>query len=154
MREVVLRLFFEGHASAEEVARDLVGTRAEEESWSFRSSASYRVEPMSRDFEVAAEHVIRLVDGALAGALTEEDLGTLCFVLEFSDRFFWDVDARKGARVADAVFWLGTPQINYPLSPSVLTKIRHYLQSGENTLDADAGLPRVPGQKLAADSDP
>lgn len=134
MREVVLRLFFEGHATAAELARDLEGTRPEGEHWAFRASTNYRVEPMAVDFEIAPAHVVRVVDAALAGALTEDDLGTLCFALEFSSRFWWDADTPPGARVSEAIFWLGMPQVNYPLTADVLTRIRHYLETGENTL--------------------
>lgn len=36
--------------------------------------------------------------------------------------------------MADAVFWLGSPETNYPLTPAVLAKVRHYLLTSENTL--------------------
>lgn len=98
MGEVVLRFFMQGHVTAAELARDLEGTRPEGEHWAFRASANYRVEPMAVDFEVAPAHVLRIVDSALAGALTEDDLGTLCFALEFSSRFWWDADCRRRAR--------------------------------------------------------
>ena len=141
MKEIVLRYFFEGHAAADELARDLVGTRDASEPPGFRSSANYAVLPMAAEFTVEPPHVVRLVDAALERALTAADLGTVCFVLEISDRFGWDADTPDGERVGDAVFWLGTPEVNYPLTPGVLAKIRHYLVAGENTLTpADAGV--------------
>lgn len=141
MKEIVLRYFFEGRATADELALDLVGTRDASEPAGFRSSANYAVLPMAAEFTVEPPHLLRLVDAALAGQLTPDDLGTICFVLEFSDRFGWDGDTPDGERVSDAVFWLGTPEVNYPLTPAVLAKIRHYVATGEDTLTpADAAV--------------
>lgn len=137
MREVVLRLFFQGHATAAELERDLVGTRPDNELPGIRVSADYRFEHMAPEVQVTPECMIRLVDALLEGSLTEEDLGTVCFALECSDRFLWDADSPEGARVADSVFWLGMPEINYPLTRTVLEKIRVYLQTGENRLTPD-----------------
>jgi hypothetical protein len=141
MKEIVLRYFFEGHATADELALDLVGTRDGSEPPGFRSSANYAVLPMAAEFTVQPPHLLRLVDAALAGQLTPDDLGTICFVLEFSDRFGWDGDTPDGERVSDAVFWLGMPEVNYPLTPAVLAKIRHYVVTGVDTLTpADAAV--------------
>jgi hypothetical protein len=135
MKELVLRHFFEGHATAKELSDDLEGTRQALEPAGFRSSANYQVVPMSHEFTVEAPHVIRLVDAVADGALSLELLGDLCFCMEASDRFRWDTDTANGERVAEAVFWLGTPEVNYPLNARVLSKIRQYLITGENTLE-------------------
>ena len=139
MKEIVLRYFFEGHATAQELARDVADARVAPEAPGFRSSANYRVLPMARTFAVTPDHIIRLVDAALAGELSLDDLGVIVFCLEaWPDRWEWDTDTPEGERVAEALFWLGTPEINYPLTSAVLGKIRHYLATGENTLsDAD-----------------
>ncbi len=134
MKEIVLRQFFEGHASASDLARDIVGTRDSSERFGFRSSANYAVLPMATEFTVEPAHLERVVAAVLARELTVEDLGTLCFVLEFSERFRWDADTPDGERVANAVFWLGTPEINYPLTERVLAKVGYYLATGEDTL--------------------
>ena len=141
MRELLLREFFEGQATAADLARDLVGTRGAAEPYGVRASAAYRIEPMTSTFRVAPAHLVRLVDARLARALSEADLATVCFCLEgvSVERFRWDADSDDGERVANALFWLGTPEINYPLTDVVLAKIRHYLLTGENALvPADA----------------
>jgi hypothetical protein len=142
MREIVLRHFLEGHATATELARDVAGTRVTDERPGFRSSANYRVEPMARTFEITTAHVVRLADAVASGALSLEDLGTIVFCLEMApERWLWDADTPEGGRVSDALFWLGTPEINYPLTPAVLAKVRHYLLTGEATLgQADVAL--------------
>ena len=123
------------------MARDVAGTRAPGEPPGFRATANYRVEPMAGTFEVVPTHVARLVDAVLTGGLSLEDLGTIVFCLEaYSERWLWDTDTPEGERVANALFWLGAPEINFPLTPAVLSKIRRYLVEGENTLtEADLG---------------
>jgi hypothetical protein len=139
MKEVLLRMFFEAEATAAELSADLINTRSESEPQGFRSSANYSVEPMSRTFVVEPRHVLRLVDGLSEGGLTVEEIGTIVFCMEAApDRWLWDTDTPSGERVADALFWLGTPEVNYPLTHPVLLKIRHYLETGENTLSIDA----------------
>ena len=139
MRELLLRQFFEGRATAADLARDLVGTRGSAEPDGIRASAAYRIEPMTSTFHVAPAHLARLVDARLGRELSEADVATVCFCLEgvSAERFRWEAD--EGERVANALFWLGTPEINYPLTDVVLAKIRHYLLTGENALGpADA----------------
>lgn len=125
----------QGYATAMELAHDLIGTRSVSEPPGYRSSANYTVARMDREFAVRADHLVRLVDAVADGTLSLELLGDLCFCIEASDRFVWDTDTADGERVADAIFWLGTPEVNYPLTSVVLGKIRHYLVTGDNTLD-------------------
>jgi hypothetical protein len=70
----------------------------------------------------------------------------VCFCLEASDTFTWDTDTEPGNRVADAVFWLGTSEINFPLTSEVLAKIKQYVLTGENLLEI--GKLSRPGAKL------
>lgn len=138
MKEIVLRQFFEGHASAAELAADIIGTRAVEEPPGFHSSANYRVVPMAQPFDVRPDHVVRLVDAVTDGRLPLADLDILVFCLEAApERWLWDTDTPEGERVAEALFWLGSPEVNYPLTPTVLGKVRHYLLTGEKTLSED-----------------
>jgi hypothetical protein len=90
---------------------------------------------MGSEFEVESRHLIRLVGAVADGTLALDLLGDLCFCMEVSDRFVWDMDTTEGERVGDAIFWLGTPEVNYPLTDTVLDKIRHYLSTGEDTLN-------------------
>lgn len=134
MREVVLRFFFQGHATAEELARDVAGSVSREGPAGGPVVSRHHVEAMAADFELRPEHVVMLVDAVDSGELSLTDLDAICFCLEASDRFGWNGDTPEGERVADSLFWLGTPEINYPLTPSVLAKVRRYLLTGENSL--------------------
>ena len=82
-------------------------------------------------------HCVRLVDAVMHGELSLEALDAVCFVLESSDGFAWDGDTDDGERVAFALFWLGTPEVNYPFSDRVLRKVRHYLVTGDNQLTSE-----------------
>ncbi len=135
MNERLFCEFLSGITEASAIAADLNGTKVTPDHWSHRTSANYRGLPISREFTVRPEHVIRLVDALSAGSLTSDQVTTALFCVEAApDRFVWDTDTTEGDRVASAVFWLGTPEINYPLTPANLAKIRHYLETGENTL--------------------
>ena len=148
MKELVLRHFFEGHASAHELAADAEGAFERRVDSAGTVFNRLRSTPMSEDFAVSASHVARLVEVVQAGQVSLDSLDAICFCLEASDHFVWDTDTEDGERVARALFWLGTPEINYPLTPLVLEKIRRYLLRGENTLtDADART-RVPRPHL------
>ena len=145
MNEVVLRLFFQGQATAAELASSTVGTVSREGPAGGPFVSRYRIEDMAVDFDVRPEHVVQLIDAVADGALSLADLDAICFCMEASDRFLWDTDTPEGERVAEALFWLGTPEINYPLTPEVLAKVRRYLLTGENRLtDADIRTHRGP----------
>ena len=135
MKEIVLRHFFEGHATAAELDADVVGTLICEGPERGPQIRRYNVLPMERKLELRSDHLIRLVDASLSGDLRPEHLEVVASWLETAfERFPRDADTPDGERVVDALFWLGDPDINYPLSPRVLAKIRRYLATGENTL--------------------
>lgn len=137
VKEVVLRFFFQGHATVRELARDVAGSVSRQEPHGGPAVSRHRIEDMAVEFDLRPEHVVQLIDEVARGELSLEDLDAICFCLEASDRFVWDGDTPEGERVAEALFWLGTPEINYPLAPGVLAKVRHYLLTGENTLTRD-----------------
>ena len=133
MKEVVLRHFFEGHASAQELATDVAGAfdrRTDSAGTVFSQLHSL---PMAHEFPVEPRHIVRLIDAVQAGVLDLDGLDAICFCLEASDHFIWDTETTEGDRVAGALFWLGTPEVNYPLTAAVIAKTRHYLLTGENT---------------------
>jgi hypothetical protein len=135
VKEVVLRDFFEGHAAAAELDTDVAGTQLREGPEGGPYVYRYRVLPMDREYALQPEHLVKLLDATAAGELQIQHLQIVCTWLEGAfDRFLRDVDTPGGERVADALFWLGTPEINYPLTPIVLSKIRHYLVTGEKLL--------------------
>ena len=136
LKEIVLRQYFEGHATASEL--DMAGSASVER----RSGPDdvpiidHHVEEMAVEFHVRPEHIVKLVDDVLARRIGLPALDAICFCLEATTNFSWNADSEEGSRVADAVFWLGTPEVNYPLNDDVLRKVRRYLESGENTLTA------------------
>ena len=133
MKEIVIRHFFEGHATAEELAADAVGAFDRHTDSAGAVFSRLHALPMTQDFPVTSQHLVQLVDAVTQGTLDLEALDAICFCLEASDHFTWDTDTLDGERVAEALFLLGTPEINYPLSPAILGKIRHYLLTGEET---------------------
>ena len=82
----------------------------------------------------------RLVTALEGRDLSEEQAGIAAFLLEAGERFEWDTDTPDGSRVADVLFWLGVPQINYPLTQANLAAMSTYLRTGELML-ADRGKP-------------
>ncbi len=139
MTEQLLYDFLAGLASAAELGPALVASRIAPDSWRFRTSDNYRVQPLGRPREISPHHMERFIDALEAGALSTEQVAIACFLLHAgTGRFVWDTDASEGERVADAIFWLGTPEINYPLTPDTLARIRHYLRTGENTFATES----------------
>ncbi|SRR6266480_1247178 len=144
MKEYVLRRFFEGESGPAELEADYPGTVSQESDVGGTPVRRFHFEPMSVDFDVTSSHILKLVDAMSAGSLRPETLKAVCFCLEATDHFLWDADTPDGERVADAIFWIGTPEINYPLTPGVLSKIRHYLLTGEKQLStADTKVRRA-----------
>ena len=146
MKEHVVRRFFEGEYELADLEADYPGTVTTEGPPQGPFIRRFHVEPMSVEFQLEPAHVIKLIDGVLAGKLRVEILQTICEWLEAAafDHFVWDTDTPDGERLANGLFWLGTPEINYPLTREVLSKIRHYLQTGENLLTrADTKVPKA-----------
>ena len=145
MKEIVLQHFFEGHATVEELAADTVHAFDRRTDSGGTVFSQLHALPMNHEFAVRSEHVLRLVDAVLAEQLSLDALDAICFCLEASDSFTWDTDTADGERMAEALFWLGTPEVNYPLTRSVLDKVRHYLLTGEETFTRDDLRP--PGKR-------
>ena len=70
MKEIVLRQFFEEHATDAELARDLEGTRVVEGPPGFHSPANYRIESRAGTFEVAPARIARIVEAVIARELS------------------------------------------------------------------------------------
>jgi hypothetical protein len=145
MKEDTVRRFFEGEYGPAHLEADFPGTVTREGPVQGPSVYRFHVEPMSIDFALEPSHIVKLIDAVLAEQLRPEILQITCEWLDTgSDSFLWDADTPEGARVAETLFWIGTPEINYPLTQAVLSKIRHYLLTGENLLTpADADAPEA-----------
>lgn len=144
MHEVVLKRFLLGEASSADLVADLVGLRAPGEPPGMRLSAHYHIVGLDEPFTLKPEHVLRLVDALLEGTLTGAQVGDIIFCIEArTESWEWSDEDESGERVANALFWLGTPEINYPLTPQNLAKIRSFLHTGVNSFTkADTREPR------------
>ncbi len=152
MKESIVHDFFAGRATARELAAEVAGaTERYTDSAGTKHSRLHCI-PASSEFELRAEHLLRLLDAVESGDLDLEALDTVCFCAEASDTFSWNADETEdGRRVAEALFLLGTPEINYPLTPGVLGKIRHLLLTGENTFTSDDAPPQGPRPHLISE---
>jgi len=132
--EQLLADFLKGSATPEELGPALLRARISPDTPNFRTDANYRVTPLLHPVDVTAADIDRLVAAVEAGRLTEEQVGIAAFLLESGlQRFVWDTDTVDGERVADALFWLGMPGINYPLTPEILGAMRLFLRTGERS---------------------
>ena len=148
MREIVLRHFFDGRATAADLARDVSGSVDRSEPPGGPAVSRVRIRDMPGEFPVEPRHVLQLLDAVDAGALDLDALDAICFCLEASDAFIRDADTREGERVARGLFLLGSPEVNYPLTPRVLAKVRHLLSTGEDTFDRTDLRPPGPRPRL------
>ena len=85
------------------------------------------------EHQVTAAQLVKLCDAVCSGSLESSKLEVVAFSLIASDYFQWDRGTDDGARVARVLDdWSGT-EIGYPLTPSNVSKARHYLATGEDT---------------------
>ena len=137
MNEATIRDFFEGITAATELDRAWAGAFVEEPSSDGTVVRRLRTVQLPQSYVVTPDHIAALVDAAKAATLSLRALDAICFSLEASDQFEWDTDTAEGERVAHALFWLGSPEVNYPLSTTVLEKIRRYVLTGQDTFTSD-----------------
>jgi len=151
MRSAVIREFFAGRATAAELQADASGAFDRHTDSAGTVFSRLRMIPMEGEFQVAPEHLIALIDAVLEGAVDLEALDAIMFALDVADGFMWDADTEAGDRVAEALGLLGVPEINFPLTPIVLRKIRHLLETGEETFDASDRRPPGPRPHLVSE---
>jgi hypothetical protein len=137
MDEITIRDFFEGRLAPSVLDRAWATAFQEEPRSDGTVVRRLRTTPLPVSFTVGTEHVIALVEAVQGDLLSLRALDAISFALEASDSFEWDTDTPDGERVAKGLFLLGTPEINYPLTPPVLAKIRHFLATGQDTLSRD-----------------
>ncbi len=89
---------------------------------------------MPEAFEVTSAHILRLLEAVIDQSLPVSALDPIGICLELSENFYWENNQPAGERLDEAIFLLTNPDINYPLTPAVLEKIRHYLLTGEDLL--------------------
>ncbi len=137
MQELILCRYLKREVPVTALATDVIGTRVNTGPAAGPAFYQYRVTRMAEPFDLLPEHVARLIDATVDGELLVEHLEVICDVLDGgTDSFQWDSDLPEGQRIASVVSWLGTPEINYPLTIPVLKKVREFLLTGNNTLTA------------------
>jgi hypothetical protein len=100
-----LRAFFEDRVSAVALNADLEGAFAQTAGDTFR----LQMTDLDADFFVTADHLVKLCDAVLAGALDPEALRAVGFGVIGSDHFNWDPDDPIGARVGHTLYdWAST----------------------------------------------
>jgi hypothetical protein len=124
MKERVLRDFFKGEISADELEKDLLGAQK------ILSAihSSWHIEDMDEEFEVSREMLIAVCDAVLKGVIKPENLRAIGFALQASDHFTWDGGTEPV--LANVIADWSCPEINYPLTVENTTRFRRWL-SGE-----------------------
>jgi hypothetical protein len=125
MREEVLRQFFEGELTARELAQDVVGSIKKASS----KGSTVSVENMDRDLKVTTEMARRLCDAVLSGELPADDLHTIGFALQASEKFYWDGD--EDEVLAEVLADWSCPEVNYPLTVENVRRFKNWLTRAE-----------------------
>ncbi len=125
MRETILRDFFLGLCSVQQLGDDLKGSVDPSTGLSENP-----IEDMDTDFEVTPEHVIAVCDAVLAGELPTDSLQAVGLCLITSDRFGWDAQTELGARVTATVYAWASSESQDPFTMEHIRKIRERLSTG------------------------
>jgi len=132
VHEDVLRQFFEGGASAADLAHDLEGALVADGP----SVTRHPIVDMVGAFEVQPHHLVRVCEAVLDGAIQPALLEAIGFCLVASDAFHWDSDSSDGGRVADVAYAWSAPEINYPLTHPNVGAWRRRLLGEEVSFEA------------------
>jgi hypothetical protein len=151
MTERTLEKYFNGTATAEQLAEDLKNTQ-EMASYDL---TNYYIEDIKDDgeYELTPEHLVKLCDDTLNGKLQLKDLNSIAFALNFSDYFTWDGHTVEGERMSNAIFAWDNPEIDYPLTIDNIQLWRHFLLTGEDNFNPEElkrrGKRRQPNKRYA-----
>ena len=133
MREAVLKSYFEGTVGPRELASDLIGATMPGSAPGVSPAVvRHRITDMDSDFEVTSDHLIKLCDDVLAGALLPGQLQAIGFCLLASDHFTWTEDPPDSDRIARTLHDWTAPEINYQLTLATVAKFKHRLLTGES----------------------
>jgi hypothetical protein len=125
MKETILKKFFEGKVSEDDLLSDLSNSVS-----TSGDVTHFRIDDMNSKFTVLSSHLIKVCNSFLSDKLQPEDLKAIGFCLEASDSFQWDAESEDGRRVADIVFFLSSPEINYELNKSNILLFKKLLIHG------------------------
>lgn len=130
MKEATLKNFFEGKVDDDVLLSDLTGAAS-----TSGDVTHFRIEDMDSEFTVTPTHLVKVCDSAIVGKLRPEHLKSIGFCLQASDTFEWNADTEEGRRVADIVFFLSSPEINYELNKTNISLFKELLIHGGNPLE-------------------
>jgi hypothetical protein len=119
MREIILRDFFLGLATPEALTKDVLGSVKQVGLIHY----SVEIEDMDEEFPVTRAMLVSLCDAVLSRRFPADELSTIGFVLEASDRFTWDGEDLVG-RVIDI---MASPEINYALTLENVQMFKNWL---------------------------
>jgi hypothetical protein len=119
MREIVLRNFFSGRATALELARDVLGSTKKMGPISF----VVEIEDMGEEFLVTRPMLVLLCDAVLSGQLPPQELSAIGFALVASESFTWNTEDVIGDVIHD---W-SCPEINYQLTLENVQRFKNWL---------------------------
>lgn len=130
MHESVLRDFFTGTVSVEQLADDLRGALVKIS----RCVTRHPIVDMDADFSVSSSNMAALCDAFLAGKLGADDLHAIGFCLMASDHFTWDPDTSDGDRAAKVAHDWSCPEVNFPIDAEHVSRWKTYLETGVDRL--------------------
>jgi len=133
MKEAVLKNFFLGNTSVEDLAEDC------SESTERRSmdSRSVFVEDMTEEFHIKPPHLISVCDAFLKEKINEENIEVIGFALMASDAFTWDSKTEEGNRIEETANCWASPEINYTINKTTMKKFAILLKTGENLFERE-----------------
>lgn len=125
MQELVLRHYFTGQCTLDDLKRDLTGAVVEH-----RLYEQHPIAAMDSDFTVTPRHLVSLCDEVLAGRMAPGDLEPIGVCLEASEHFNWDENSEAGKRVTVTVYEWAAPEDARPLTVENVTRYRERLVNG------------------------
>jgi len=135
LREDTVRGYLEGTVSAAELDAEASASLTREPSGN-ATIVRHQISDMATDYTITLPHIVRLVDDIIAAQIGLPALDAVAFCLEASSRFTWSDDPPDADRIPEALFWLGTPEVNEPLTPRFLARVRQYLLTGLSPFDS------------------
>lgn len=135
MRELVLKNYFEGNISPNQLAEDLKDSRKKDS----YDVTHYFIEDIDDhgEYNLTTKHLIKLCDDMLSGSLTLDDINTIAFALNSSEYFTWDELESDGKRLSETIFAWDNPEIDYPLTVANIQLWKHYLITGESKFNQE-----------------
>lgn len=128
MTENVLKEYFEGMATVDQLALDL---KDSQKKTGYDVTTVYVDRIENGNFEIKKEHLIRLFDDFIEGRLSPLDMTTVSFALIASDFFCWDSDTDEGEIIADVIFQLDDLELGYDTSLNSILLWKEYLLTGK-----------------------